>query len=306
MGKITVVGAGKVGSTVAQVIAYKQLGDVVLINRTAGKAKGIALDLMESSPVMGFDVTVSGGGDFKESKGSEVAIITAGLPRKEGMSRDELLSANATIVGGIAKKIARYSPRAIIITVTNPLDVMTYVSWKASKFPSKRIVGMAGMLDTSRFRSFVSRGLRVPGRLVKGIVLGGHGDFMLPLPRLTTIKGKPLNKLLPRAEVKRIIKRTVNAGAEIISLEGDSAYYAPASSVAHMVESIVNNKKLIIPCSTWLNGEYGIRGVFLGVPVKLGKQGVEKVVEIPLKKEEQKHLKNSAEKIRMMLEKTGF
>ncbi|MBI4020040.1 MAG: malate dehydrogenase [Candidatus Aenigmarchaeota archaeon] len=305
--KITIVGAGKVGSTVAQILAYKGLGDIVIVNRTAGKAQGIAMDLMQSSPVVeGFDAAVMGAGDYAETKESDVAIITAGLPRKEGMSRDQLLAANAGAVRDIAAQLARHSPGAAMVVVTNPLDVMVHVAWKASGFKASKVIGMAGVLDTARFRHFIAKELGVSPRLVSGMVLGGHGDLMLPLVDYAKVKGKPLTGLMPKEKIGRIVRRTVNAGAEIISLEGDSAYYAPASSVVQMVESILLDKKMILPCSAYLNGQYGIKGVFLGVPVRLGKNGVEKIIELKLTKEELTRLQDSARSVTEMVKKAGI
>jgi len=304
--KITVVGAGKVGSTVTQLLAYKELGDIVLVNRTVEKAKGIALDLMESFPVEGIDIHVTGTGDYKETRASDVVIITAGLPRKEGMSRDSLLLANAKIVGGIAKQLAKHSPQAVMIVVTNPLDVMAYAAWKVSGLRKNKVVGMAGILDSSRFRSFLAQELKVSGKKVKAMVLGGHGDFMLPLPDQTMVKGVPITKLLSAGKIQKLVQRTVNAGAEIIKLEKDSAYYAPASSVVEMVVSILKDKKTLLPCSAHLSGEYGIERVFLGVPVKLGRRGVEKIIELSLSEEERKHLQNSAKKAKEMIKKAGI
>ncbi len=304
--KITIVGAGKVGATVAQSLAYKNFADIVLVNRTVEKAQGIALDLMQSAPVEGFDVKVTGTGDYRETKNSDVVVITAGLPRKEGMSRDELVAANTDIVKGITKELAKYSPKAVMIVVTNPLDVMTYVAWKVSGFKTNKVVGMAGILDTSRFRYFLSEELKVSPKDVSTVVLGGHGDFMLPLINHTFVKGKPIPKLLSNEKIDKIVKRTVDAGAEIIKREGDSAYYTPASSVVQMVECFLNNEKKTLPCSAYLNGEYGIKGVFIGVPVKLGKNGAEKIIELDLTSEEKEHLQNSANKIKEMIKITGM
>lgn len=303
--KITIVGAGKVGSAVAQILAYKNLGDIVLVNRTGDKAKGIALDIMQSAPVEGFDVHVNGTGDYRETAGSDVVIITAGLPRKEGMGRDELLQANMDIVKDAAKNLSQYSPKAVMVVVTNPLDAMAYAAWKASRFKPTKIIGMAGVLDSSRFRFFVSQELKVPAKDVSAIVLGGHGDFMLPLINHSFVKKKPISRILSKARIQMLVERTVNAGAELIRLEGDSAFYAPASSVAQMVESITKDTKTVLPCSAYLTGQYGIKGVFLGVPARLGKGGAEKIIEFKLTPEEKQHLQNSADKIMEMIKRSG-
>ncbi|MBI4021648.1 MAG: malate dehydrogenase [Candidatus Aenigmarchaeota archaeon] len=294
--KITVVGAGKVGSTVTQLLAMAALGEVVLVNRTAEKAQGIALDLQES----GVDVQVTGTGRYQQTAGSDLMIITAGLPRKEGMSRDELLRANAGIVTDAAKQLARHSPDAVMIVVTNPLDVMAAAAWKASHFPPKRVVGMAGALDSSRFRSFIAQELGVSVRDVQALVLGSHGDLMVPLPRLTTVRGIPLPDLLPAKKIAQLVQRTVDAGAEIIALEKDSAFYAPAAAVVEMVEAILLDRKRIVPCSTLLRGEFGIKGVFLGVPVVLGHGGVERIVDPGLTVGEKRELQAAGRKVAAM------
>ena len=303
MSTVSVVGAGKVGSTVAQLCAQKGW-DVILVNRTVGKAKGIALDISESLPLQGSDAQVVGTGSYGPTKGSDVVVITAGIQRKEGMSREELLATNAKIVKDAARKLAEASPKAVMIVVSNPLDAMVTVAWKASRFPSKRVVGMAGILDSSRYRSFIARATGVSVKDVEGMVLGGHGDAMLPLVRFTTVSGIPLQELLHQNMIKKIVSRTIHAGAEIIKLEKSSAYYAPAASVVEMVEAILLDQKRVLPCSTLLNGQFGIRGTFLGVPVVLGKSGVERVVEFPLTAREKAHLKRSAQKVKALVRLT--
>ncbi|MBI4176460.1 MAG: malate dehydrogenase [Candidatus Aenigmarchaeota archaeon] len=301
--KITVVGAGKVGTSVVQILAYKNLGDITLVNRTAGKAQGIALDLMESSPVEGFGANITGTDDYSLTKGSDVVVITAGLPRKEGMGRDDLLLQNKAIVYDIAKNLAKYSPNAVIIVVTNPLDAMAYVAWKASGFKENKVVGMAGILDSSRLRYFIAKELNVPPKSVSGMVLGSHGDFMIPVISSIKVNGKPVIKLLSQEKLNQIIQRTIDAGAEIIKLEGDSAFYAPASSVAQMAEAILKDKKTFLPCSAFLNGEYGIKGIFIGVPAMLGKNGIEKIMKLDLTGQELSSLQKSADAIRDMVRK---
>ena len=302
--KITLVGAGKVGSTALQLCAYKELGDLVLVNRTAETAKGLALDLSESGPIEGFDVSVTGTGDYKDSKDSDVVVIASGAQRKEGMSRDDLLYKNAEIVGAAAKELARQSPDAVMIVVSNPLDAMVHVAHKASKFKPSKVVGMAGILDTSRFRSFIASELDVSVEDVSAVVLGGHGDFMVPLPEHASVNGVPITQLLPGEKIAKIVERTRNAGAEIISLMKDSsAYYAPGAAVAEMIEAVVKDKKRVLPCAAYFDGEFGIKGVFMGVPVKLGSNGVEDVVELKLLEKEKAALQKSAAAVKELIGK---
>lgn len=302
--KISIIGAGKVGSTVAQMVAYKELGDIVLLNRTVGIAKGLALDLEEGAPLIGYDTKIRGTGDYKATKNSDVIVITAGLARAAGMSRGDLLFKNAEIVKDIAKNVARYSPKSIIIVVTNPLDAMVYLAYKITRFSRNRVLGMAGVLDSSRFRTFIAMELGVAVEDVNALVLGGHGDFMLPLINYATVGGIPVTELIPKNKLNRIVRRTRNAGSEIVKLEKEgSAYYAPAYSVTQMVEAVIKDKKRILPCAAYLNGEYSIKGIFMGVPVKLGTGGVEKIIEVRLTKQERKALHKSANEVKKLVEK---
>ena len=293
--KITVIGGGFVGEHVAVGCAQKELGDVILLDILEGVPQGKGLDLFESSPVEGFDADVRGTNDYLETAGSDVVVITAGLARKPGMSRDDLLRKNAEIVGTCAENVRTKSPDAIVIVVSNPLDVMAYVAKSVTKFPKERVIGMAGILDTARFRSFIALELGVSVESVSALVLGGHGDSMVPLPRLTTVGGIPLTELCSPERIEAIVKRTAGGGGEIVSLlKTGSAYHAPAASVVEMVESILRDKRKILPCAAWLEGEYGIHGVFVGVPVMLGTRGIEKVYEIHLTADELKALRESA------------
>ena len=297
--RVTVVGAGFVGEHVACGIAQRELADVVTIDILEGVPQGKSLDLFEASPVLGFDARISGSTDrYEETSGSDIVVITAGLARKPGMSRDDLLMKNASIVGSVAGKVARHSPEAIVIVVSNPLDVMCYVTLKVTGFPRERVIGMAGILDSSRFRSFIAMELGVSVESTQACVLGGHGDSMVPLPRYSTVAGIPITELLPKERIDVLVERTRNGGAEIVGLlKTGSAYYAPAASVVEMVESILHDKKKILPCSVLLNGEYGLSGVFVGVPVKLGSSGLEEIIQIRLTEEEGAALRSSAEDV---------
>lgn len=295
--KVSVIGAGRVGSTVAHLIALKGLADVVLINRTEGIAKGIALDISEAMPVEGVDSKVIGSGDYTSIEGSDIVVITAGAQRKEGMSRDDLLKTNASIVGAAATEIKLHAPDSIVIVVTNPLDAMAYVVKKETGFDKGRVIGMAGALDSSRFSSFIAEELGVSVKDVQPMVLGSHGDSMVALASATTVGGVPISQLLAPERLAAIIARTRDGGAEIIKLEQSSAFYAPASSVVSMVDSILNDRKRIIPCSAYLEGEYGISGIFIGVPAVLGSRGIEKVLEFRLTPEEKAALDSSAKAI---------
>ena len=293
--KITVIGGGFVGEHVAVGCAQRELGDVILLDILEGVPQGKGLDLFESSPVEGFDSEVRGTNDYLETAGSDVVVITAGLARKPGMSRDDLLRKNAEIVRTCAENVRTKSPDAIVIVVSNPLDVMAYVAKSVTKFPKERVIGMAGILDTARFRSFIALELGVSVESVSALVLGGHGDSMVPLPRLTTVGGIPLTELCSPERIEAIVKRTAGGGGEIVSLlKTGSAYHAPAASVVEMVESILRDKRKILPCAAWLEGEYGIHGVFVGVPVMLGTRGIEKIYEIRLEADELKALRESA------------
>ena len=305
--KITVVGAGNVGATAAQRIAEKELAnEVVLVDVVDGIPQGKGLDMWESAPVERFDSRLIGTTTYEATAGSSVVVITAGLARKPGMSRDDLLFKNAEIVGGVTEQIVKHSPNAIIIVVSNPLDAMTYWSFKKSGFPSNRVIGMAGVLDSARFRSFIAEELNVSTRDVNAMVLGGHGDDMVPLPRFSTVGGIPIPELMDKETIDRLVTRTRNGGIEIVNyLKTGSAYYAPSASAVEMVESIVRDQKRILPCAVLLNGEYGIDNLFVGVPVKLGKNGVEQIIELKLQADEMKALKESAEHVRENCAKLG-
>ena len=300
--KVSILGAGKVGSTSAQILAYREICDIVLWNRTAETAKGIALDIEESAPIEGFDVSITGTGDFSEIEGSDIVAITAGIPRKEGMSRDDLLLVNAGIVRAACQGIRKYAPDSKVIIVSNPLDAMCHVALKATMFPPRRVMGMAGILDSSRFRAFLAMELKVSVKDVSALVLGGHGDFMVPLPRYSSVEGIPVTEFLDKKRIAGIIERTRDAGAEILKLEkGSSAFYAPASSLVQMMEAILKDKRMVLPCASYLKGEYGIKGIFMGVPVVLGSRGIERVVELELTKEEAREVGQSSRKIRELV-----
>ena len=298
--KISVVGAGMVGSSAALKMAQKELGDIVLVDVVEFVAEGKALDMAESSPLDGFDVALVGKtNDYGVIKDSDVVVITAGVPRKPGMTRMHLLMTNAGIVETISNHIRELAPNSIVIVVTNPLDVMTYVAWKVTGFPRERVMGQAGVLDSIRMRYFVAQELGVSVKDVQAMVLGSHGDQMVPLPRYTTVSGVPITELLPPETIERINDRTRKAGTEIVNLlKTGSAYYAPGAAVAEMVEAIVRDKKRLMPCSVLLKGEYGLNDVFIGVPVILGKNGMERIVELKLTEEELKALHQSAEEVR--------
>jgi len=299
--KITVVGAGHVGATTALRLAEKKLAnEIVVIDILEGIPAGKALDLWESAPVEGFDCKVIGSSnDYALTKNSDIVVITAGLARKPGMSRDDLQATNAGIVKAVTENVVNHSPQCKIITVTNPLDVMTYVAMKVSGFEPNRVFGMAGVLDTARYRTFISMELNVSVRDISALVLGGHGDDMVPLPRLTTVGGIPLTELLAKDRIDAIVDRAKNGGAEIVKyLKEGSAYYAPSAAVAEMVESVVRDAKRVLPCAAWLTGEYGLKDVYVGVPVKLGKNGVEQIYELKLSDAELKLLQDSAGRVK--------
>jgi len=301
--KITVVGAGNVGATTAQRIAERELADVVLIDILEGVPFGKALDLAEAAPIEKHDAGLTGANDYEASQDSEVVIITSGIPRKPGMSRDDLLVTNARIMKTVAGQAAKYSPDAVLIIVSNPLDAMCHVALEASAFPKNRVLGMAGVLDSARFRAFIARELNVSVENTHAFVLGGHGDTMVPLPRFSSVAGIPITELLDSAAIDRLVKRTREGGAEIVSLlKTGSAYYAPASAACEMAEAIIKDKKKILPCAAYLTGEYGINDLFIGVPVKLGKGGIEQVIEIKLTAEEDAALKKSAAAVKGLLE----
>ncbi len=301
--KVTVVGAGHVGETVAQRLAEKELCDVVLIDIIEGVPQGKALDLSEASPIEKHDAHIIGTNNYEESAGSDIVIITAGIPRKPGMSRDDLISTNAGIMKNVTRQIATLSPESILIIVSNPLDAMCHVAYETSGFPKNRVVGMAGVLDSARFRTFIAMELDVSVENTHAFVLGGHGDTMVPLPRYSTVAGIPITELLSEDRIKALVDRTANGGAEIVKLlKTGSAYYAPASAAVEMAESILKDKKKILPCATYLEGEYGLKDLFIGVPVKLGAKGVEDVIEIKLTDQEQTALKKSADAVEELKE----
>jgi malate dehydrogenase len=296
--KVTVVGAGNVGETTAQRLAEKELCDVVLVDVIEGMPQGKALDLSEAAPIEKHDARVTGANDYDLSEGSDIIIITAGIARKPGMSRDDLISTNAGIVKIVTQEACKLSPNAIIIVVSNPLDAMCQVAYETSGFPKQRVIGMAGVLDSARFRTFIAMELNVSVENTHAFVLGGHGDTMVPLPRYSTVAGIPLTELLPKDRIDALVKRTANGGAEIVSLlKTGSAYYAPASAAVEMAESILKDKKKILPCAAYLEGEYGIKDLFMGVPVKLGARGVEEIIQITLTDEEQAALHKSADAV---------
>ncbi len=293
--KVTVVGSGHVGATAARRIATKELADVVLLDILEGVPQGKGLDMLEANPIEGSDARVLGTNDYADTAGSDIVIITAGLARKPGMSRDDLLMKNHDIIKSVTENVVKHSPNTIIIPVTNPLDAMCQVVYRVSGFPRERVVGMAGILDSARMRSFIAMELNVSVENTHAFVLGGHGDTMVPLPRYSTVAGIPITELMEAATIDRIVKRTAGGGGEIVKLLGSgSAYYAPGSAVVEMVEAILKDKKKILPCAAFLQGEYGIRDLYVGVPVKLGARGMEEVVQITLTPDEQAALRKSA------------
>ena len=300
--KITIVGAGNVGATAAHWAAAKELGDIFLIDIIEGVPQGKALDLYESAPVEGFDCRVIGTNDYKDTADSDIVVVTAGIARKPGMSRDDLINTNAKIVGGVTDEVMKHSPKCILIIVSNPLDVMVTVAHRRSKLPQNRIMGMAGVLDSARFRTFIAMELGVSVEDVQACVLGGHGDTMVPLPRYSTVAGIPITALMKPDRIEAIVQRTRDGGAEIVNyLKTGSAFYAPGASVIQMVEAIVKDKKRVLPCAALLQGEYGERDVFMGVPVKLGSGGVEKVIELDLSPDEKAAFKKSADHVRSLV-----
>jgi malate dehydrogenase len=301
--KVTVVGAGNVGANCAVWIANKELADVVLVDVVEGVPQGKGLDLLEASPVLKKDVEVVGSNSYEATAKSDIAIITAGFPRKPGMSRDDLLLANYEIVRSAAEQVAKYSPDCVIIVVTNPLDAMCQAALWTSKFPKNRVVGMAGVLDSARFRTFVAQELKVSVENVQCVVMGGHGDTMVPVVRLSSVSGIPLTELMEQTAIDRIVERTRNGGAEIVKyLKTGSAFYAPSASAVEMAESILKDKKKVLPCAAYLEGEYGIKNLFVGVPVKLGAGGVEKIYELKLTAEEQAALQKSADAVQELVD----
>jgi len=302
--KVTVVGAGNVGATVAQYVVERELADVVLTDVIEGLPQGKALDLLQAGPIHRYDCRLTGSNEYRETADSDIVVITAGLARKPGMSRDDLLFKNAEIVKGVVEQVARYSPNAILIIVTNPLDAMAQLAFRVSGFPKHRVIGMAGILDSARFRTFIALELNVSVENVTAFVLGGHGDTMVPLPRYSTVAGIPITELLPKERIAALVERTANGGAEIVNLlKAGSAFYAPGASTTEMVEAILRDKKKILPCAAYLEGEYGISGLYVGVPVKLGRKGMEEIIQITLTVEENAALKKSAAAVRELIDK---
>ena len=301
--KITIVGAGNVGAHAAVWAAIKELGDIVLIDVVEGVPQGKGLDLTEASPVEGFDSKIRGTNDYKDTANSDIVIITAGIARKPGMSRSDLINTNTGIVKDVAGQIAKHSPNAIIIVVTNPLDVMVYVAWKASGFSANRVIGLSGALDAARLKAFIAMELNVSVEDISATVIGGHADEMVPLPRYSTVSGIPIGQLISKDRIDAIMERTKKAGGEIVGLlKTGSAFYAPSAAVIEMAESIIKDKKRIIPCAAYCNGKYGVKGIFIGVPVKLGSNGVEDIIEIELNADEKKAFDNSVSAIRKLIE----
>lgn len=309
LNKISIIGAGMVGSTTAHWMAERELGDIVLVDipQVGDMPKGKALDLMEAGPIFGFDTKVMGTHDYADIEGSDIVVVTAGMPRKPGMTREDLVGVNTQIVRSVAEKIAKYAPDAIVIVVTNPLDTMAYLTWKVTGFPKERVMGQAGVLDSARMRTFIAMELGVSVENTHAFVLGGHGDEMVPLPRYSTVAGIPITHLLPKERIDAIVERTRKGGGEIVKLLGKgSAFYAPGAAVTKMVEAILKDKKLILPASAYLDGEYGLRDIYFGVPVVLGRKGVERIIEIELTDEEMEAMKRSEQLIRNTMRVAGL
>jgi malate dehydrogenase len=305
--KVSVVGAGNVGATLGQRIAERDYADIVLVDVVPDMPQGKALDILEAGPVLGYDSLVTGSNEYENTAGSDVVVITSGVARKPGMSRDDLIRTNQGIVTQVTQEIVARSPNAIIICVTNPLDAMVQLAWRVSGLPKSRVIGMAGVLDAARFRTFIAQELGVSVRDVQAVVLGGHGDTMVPLARLSTVAGVPLPDLIPAERLAQIVQRARDGGAEIVNLlKQGSAYYAPSASVLQMVDSIILDKKMIMPCSAYLEGEYGINGLFVGVPAKLGAQGVEEIIQLDLTESEQAALQKSADAVKELIEVMGL
>ena len=304
--KVTVVGgAGNVGATVARAIAEKELADVVVIDIADQKAAGVALDMYESCPILGSDSRIIGGNDWGAAAGSDIVVITSGKPRKPGMSRDDLVRDNFAIMNSIAPLVVQHCPESIVIPVANPLDAMAQALYRLTKFPRERVIGMAGVLDSARMSTFIAMELNVSVENVHSFVLGGHGDTMVPLPRYSTVAGVPITELLPKERIDAIAARTASGGAEITKLVGTSAWYAPGAAVGEMVEAILKDKKKILPCSVFLQGEYGVRDLFVGVPVKLGARGMEQIIQITLTRDEDAALKKSAAAVKELVDVIG-
>ena len=304
--KVTVIGAGNVGATVAQRVVEAGLADVVLLDIVPGLPQGKALDLAEAAPLLGHDVTVIGSNDYADTADSTVIVVTSGLARQPGMSRDDLLLKNAQIVSSVVEQAAKHSPNAVIVVVTNPLDAMCHVALKASGFPRWRVIGMAGVLDAARFRTFVSMELGVSPVNTCAFVLGGHGDAMVPVPRYSTVGGVPLPQLMSPEQIERIVQRTRDGGAEIVALlKTGSAYYAPAAAAAEMIDAILEDRHKILPCSTYLKGEYGVEGLFVGVPVRISRVGVDEIVQVQLDEGERAEFDKSAASVKELVDKLG-
>ena len=301
--KVTVIGGGNVGASVAQGIALKELADVVVVDIVEGVPQGKTLDLMETAPIEKYDSILSGTNGYEETKNSDVVVITAGLPRKPGMSRDDLLWKNEEIVAGVTREIVKRSPGSILIVVSNPLDAMCEVARRVSRFPRERVIGMAGVLDSARMRAFIAMELNVSIENTHAFVLGGHGDTMVPLPRYSTVAGIPITELIARERIDAIVDRTRNGGAEIVNLLKTSAWYAPGAATVEMVEAILKDKRKILPCAAYLQGEYGMRNLYVGVPVKLGSRGIEQIIEIKLTNEERAALEKSAAAVKELFDK---
>lgn len=301
--KVSIIGAGNVGATAAHWIASKELADVVLVDVAEGIPQGKALDLLQAGPVEDFDVKIMGSNDYGPTENSDIVVITAGLPRKPGMSRDDLLKTNAGIVTQVTEQVCKYSPNSILLVVSNPLDAMAYVAKKVSGFSRNRVIGMAGVLDSARFCTFVAEAAGVSVEDVHGFVYGGHGDTMVPMTRYCSISGVPLEKFLTAEKIQQIVERTKNGGAEIVNyLKSGSAYYAPSASVVQMVEAIIKDKKRVLPCAVWLQGEYGLKDLFVGVLAKLGSSGIEQVIELDLNETEKAGLQKSADSVRSLMD----
>jgi malate dehydrogenase len=307
MKKISLIGAGNVGATAAFLIANKELGDIVMVDIITDMPQGKGLDMAEASPIQRYDSQITGTNDYADIADSDVVVVTSGFPRKPGMSREDLLQKNAEIIGTVTEQIVEYAPNAIIILVTNPLDIMTYHAWKVSGFPANRVVGQAGILDSARFRYFIAEALDVSIEDISTIVLGGHGDTMVPLPRYTAVAGIPITELMSEETIAQLAERTKKGGGEIVNLlKNGSAFYAPGAAVAQMVEAVVKDKKRILPCSAYLTGQYGINDVYIGVPVKLGTNGVEEIIELRLTDDELEALQKSANIYREGISLLGY